>query len=220
MVSVEYAFIRFNDGLYEEELREKLGTFFDTAVNCCGMRGQEAAHVLIASGLAEQLEYQNPHFVAGRSGVELLMWAREKCGMSPDVPNPSRMPTTADYWVGYMLGLFQVVTGCTYAQVFERMSYADLREMYTWCQDKSEQDIVNVISEELQRRSKPCSLRRIRNAAGLTQGQLALKTGISMRSIQQYEEGKKDINKAAVGNVRRLALVLGCRIEDLLEPVL
>ncbi len=102
MASIEYAYIRLNDGLYDEELRQKLGTCFDAAVNCCGMRGRTAVQVLIASGLAQQLECQNPGFVAGKSGTELLMWALDSCGFPADVPNPARMPTSPDYWVGYM----------------------------------------------------------------------------------------------------------------------
>ncbi len=219
MPRIEYAVVRLNDGLYDEELREKLGTFFDTAVNCCSMRGQDAANVFIASGLAEQLEYQNPGFVAGRSGTEMLMWALSECGLSPNVPNPLRTTTSADYWTGSALALFQLSTGWRYAHVFERMSYADLREICSWSQDGPEEDIVRKLLDELRKRKRPCALREARNAAGFTQSGLAELAGISMRSIQQYEEGKKDINKAAAGSVQKLARILGCRMEDLLEPV-
>ncbi len=112
-----------------------------------------------------------------------------------------------------------MVKGWSYAQIFERVSYADVREMHSWCQDKSEQEFVDVLLGELTLRSQPTALRRARVAAGLTQTSLAARAGLSMRTIQQYEERKKDINKAAVGNVRKLALILGCRMEDLLEPV-
>ena len=220
MAPFEYAFIRLNEGLYEQELREKLGTYFDTAVNHNGMRGQEAANLLVSSGLAEHLERQNPAFVAGKSGTELLSWACEQVGLSPEVANPPRTPTTPDYWVGYMLGLFQVAAGWTYRQVFERMSYADLRGMHSWCQDMSEREVVDTICDELLKRPQQKALRRMRKASGLTQSQLAAQAGLSMRTIQQYEEGQKDINKAAVGNVRKLALILHCTIEDLLEPVM
>ena len=218
MASYEYAFISLNDGLYEEELREKLGTYFDTAVNCFGLRGQDAADIFVASGLAAQFEVQNPRFVAGRSGTELVMWALERCGIPEDVCNPPRVPASADYWVGYHLALFQIATGWLYHHVFERVSYADLREMHAWCQEKSEQEIIDEMRILLERRPTLCGLRRLRNAKGLTQAQLADKVGLSARTIQQYEEGKKDINKAAAVSVYKLSLVLGCRMEDLLEP--
>ena len=217
-MSVEYYFVKLKDGLYEDELREKLGTFFDIATNECNLRGSQVVGLLVGSGLAEQLERQNPGFVAGKSGVELLQWAFDECGMDGRVLNEPRWPVSADYWTGYMLGLFQVRTGWRYEQVFDRMSYAELREMHTWCEDMSEDEFVEELLSELRKRERPCALKRLRQAAGLTQGALAANAGVSLRSIQQYEGGFKDINKAAAGSVRRLALVLGCRMEDLLNP--
>lgn len=57
-----------------------------------------------------------------------------------------------------------------------------------------------------------------RKDAGLSQSQLAAKVdGLSLRTLQHYEQGSMDINKAAASTVRRLAEVLKCNIEDLLE---
>jgi DNA-binding XRE family transcriptional regulator len=56
-----------------------------------------------------------------------------------------------------------------------------------------------------------------RKAAKLTQGGLAEKSGVSALMIRKYEQGVKDINRAAVITVKALADTLGCRIEDLIE---
>ncbi len=42
-------------------------------------------------------------------------------------------------------------------------------------------------------------------------------SGVSLRMIQQYEQGAKDINKATGTNLLALARTLGCRMEDLME---
>lgn len=61
-------------------------------------------------------------------------------------------------------------------------------------------------------------LQERRKAAGLSQSQLAdLVEGLSLRTLQHYEQGSKDINKAAASTVHRLAVVLGCRVEDLID---
>ena len=218
MIACEYAFMRLNDCIYDQDIRERLGTFFDVAVNQCGLRGQDAVDALVVSGLAGQLERQNPGFAVGRSGSELLQWALDACGYGIRVPNSSRAPVSDDYWTGYMVALLQLRSGWTYAQVFERMSYADVREMHSWCQDLPEDEVVENMRAALQERPRVSALRRARKAAGLTQTQLAQVAGVSMRSVQQYEEGLKDINKAAAGTVYRFSLVLGCTMEDLLEP--
>lgn len=51
----------------------------------------------------------------------------------------------------------------------------------------------------------------------MTQAELARRSGVSLRSIQMYEQRHKDINKASVETVYRLAKVFSCVVEDLLE---
>ena len=60
-------------------------------------------------------------------------------------------------------------------------------------------------------------LKCIRMFYEYTQKELSERSGVSLHSIQMYEQKNKDINKAGVDSVYRLAKVLGCRIEDLLE---
>ena len=52
---------------------------------------------------------------------------------------------------------------------------------------------------------------------GLSQSQLAKLTGIPVRTIQQYEQGQKDINKARAEYVITLARALYCDPQQLLE---
>lgn len=69
----------------------------------------------------------------------------------------------------------------------------------------------------LKGRDNMTNLKRIRLAAGLSQSQLAEKSGVNNRMIQHYEQGAKDINKASALTVYRLAETLGCTVGDLLE---
>lgn len=47
---------------------------------------------------------------------------------------------------------------------------------------------------------------------------LARKSGINIRTLQQYETEAKDINKASVTTLKILADTLGVSMEDLMEP--
>lgn len=58
-------------------------------------------------------------------------------------------------------------------------------------------------------------LQAARQAAGLTQRQLADQTGISLSSIQKYERGAKDINKAGMNTILALCDAIGCRMRDI-----
>ena len=61
------------------------------------------------------------------------------------------------------------------------------------------------------------NLKRIREEKNVTQAKLAEASGVSIRMIQHYEQGVKDINKAQGITLHNIAQALECTIEDLLE---
>ena len=61
------------------------------------------------------------------------------------------------------------------------------------------------------------NLKRIREAAGLSQSQLAKAAQVKTRNIQAYEQGESDINKAQALTLYHIAKALNISIEDLLE---
>ena len=60
-------------------------------------------------------------------------------------------------------------------------------------------------------------LQEARKSKGLSQSQLARAAGVPVRTLQELEAGRKNINKSAAITVLRLADVLGCNIRDILE---
>lgn len=73
---------------------------------------------------------------------------------------------------------------------------------------------------EMYRNAKPeTNLKTLRTLANLSQSELAAQTGISVRTLQQYEQRQKNINHAQTETLLRLSKVLDCTIEDLVEKV-
>lgn len=66
-------------------------------------------------------------------------------------------------------------------------------------------------------KNEPTSLSRLRCAKGITQAALAEKAGVGLRTLQDYEQGKRQLNQAAAITVYRIAEVLGATVEDLLD---
>ena len=64
---------------------------------------------------------------------------------------------------------------------------------------------------------KETTLKRVRISKGLTQRELAEKTGISLRTIQHWEQGSKDFNQAAGMTVYIVSQALGVDMLDLLD---
>nr|AHF24061.1 toxin-antitoxin system, antitoxin component, Xre family [uncultured bacterium Contig643] len=60
-------------------------------------------------------------------------------------------------------------------------------------------------------------LKEKREAAGMSQADLARETGISVRVIQNYEQGIRPLNGARAITVLKIARALGCTVEDLIE---
>lgn len=60
------------------------------------------------------------------------------------------------------------------------------------------------------------NLQKKRQEAKLSQSQLAEKAGVSLRTLQHYEIGDKDIRKAAVETVLALAEAIGCDLKEII----
>ena len=60
-------------------------------------------------------------------------------------------------------------------------------------------------------------LQNIRNEKGLSQGKLAKESEISVRMIQNYEQGTNDLNGAKLSTLLKLCLALNCSLSDILD---
>ena len=64
---------------------------------------------------------------------------------------------------------------------------------------------------------KVSNLELMRVSRGMTQSQLAEKSGIPLSTIQVYERFARNINGAAIDRLLTLCLALDCQLEDILE---
>ena len=60
------------------------------------------------------------------------------------------------------------------------------------------------------------NLTLVRQEKGMSREQLAEKSGVNVRAIENYEQNRTNINGAAVSRVRDLARALGVPIEKIL----
>lgn len=59
------------------------------------------------------------------------------------------------------------------------------------------------------------NLQKLRQAAGLSQSQLAKAAGVNVRVYQNYEQGVRDISKAQLSTLLRICKALNCRLMDI-----
>lgn len=60
-------------------------------------------------------------------------------------------------------------------------------------------------------------LQKLRVERGLSQNELAVLSGVTLRAIQCYEQQTRPIEGAKLSTLCSLCIVLGCRIEDVLD---
>ena len=65
--------------------------------------------------------------------------------------------------------------------------------------------------------SSDTALKAMRMRNGLSQSQLAKASGVPLRTIQQYEQRQKDINRARAEYIIAISAALGCEPSSLLE---
>ena len=89
--------------------------------------------------------------------------------------------------------------------------------MYSPYHEMDIRQVVDSIEKLILNKGKETNLKRRRKQLGYSQSVLAEKTGIPVRTIQQYEQRQKDINMASAERLMRLAKRLYCRPENLME---
>jgi DNA-binding transcriptional regulator YiaG len=97
------------------------------------------------------------------------------------------------------------------------VSFEELQKMYYTLHEADISRFADIIDSRIKEYYPETNLKRIRTAYGFTQAELAERSGVSLRSIQMYEQRNKNINKANADTIYCLAKVLGCTMEDLIE---
>ncbi|MDR1299504.1 MAG: helix-turn-helix transcriptional regulator [Oscillospiraceae bacterium] len=207
---------------YLHRSAEAFGNMMEYAVGACGLDGEFFLRMFISSGLANGFEHGNPKIVAGMSGIELAGRAIQfATGEAPAAPPTDMIGfRTPEFWAGWALAHYQWRSAKSFSTILRALPWEEIVSLY---HPLHEADITKfyAVAEERYKQANPqTNLKRLRDAAGLSQSRLAMESGVSLRSIQMYEQRNKDVNKARAISLAKIARVLGCGVEDLLESEL
>ena len=204
--------------IYLSNAQAALGDAFDYAVNTCGISGEVFAKLFCGSTVSRRMENGEPSLLSGKSGVEIAIEVIfETTGKRPEAVPAERMERSAEYWIGWAVAYYQWYSSRRYSEIFKAISYDALQKMYYTLHEADITKFADIADERLREYFKDTNLKRIRNAYGCTQAELARLSGVTLRSIQMYEQRRKNINKASAETLYSIAKVLGCTIEDLIE---
>lgn len=204
--------------IYLNNVQSALGDAFDYAINTCGIPGESFAKMFVAGSVSRRIENGEPACLSGKSGIELAVEIIEEAtGKTPCAEQEIYFARSCEYWIGWAVAYYQWYSGRKYSDIFKVLSFADLQKMYETLHEADITKFVDITDQRIREYFPDTNLKRIRTAYGCTQTELAERSGVSLRSIQMYEQRNKDINKAGAASVYSLAKVLGCTVEELLE---
>lgn len=212
--------IKSYDYNYLEIAMKNLGEAFDYAKNGYNLDMDKFMDMFITSGYSKMFEDGNPKILIGISGSELVLNVFEQCGYKVDIKSPqNNFDYSPEYWCGWIIAYYQWKTCLTFKYIHSQISMQDILSLYPTLHEASEDKFVDVINERIKNKIKTTRLQQIRKICGLSQNELSKKSGVNLRTLQQYELGTKDINKASASSVYALAKTLNCNVEDLLEMI-
>lgn len=209
---------------YDENMRFKaqrtLGQALEFASYEIGYPPQDFLSLFIESGLATRFGKGEPAIVMGKSGAELAMLViEETVGLQRPVAARFFQDRSKEYWIGWVLARYQWETGLSFRSILEAVPAETFDSMYAKYHEMDIRHFVERVNE-LVRASRPqTNLRAMRKRAGLSQDELSEISGVPVRTIQEYEQRRKDINRAQLRTAMALAQALSCTAEALLERV-
>lgn len=208
------------DKTYLDRARTNLGRMLDYAVHDMKYDIDYFFELFLTSGVAARFENGDFTILAGMSGVELAYEVLRISKEEKRRANPSYATNRSkEYWVGWALAYYQWETGLSFEEIKKVCSLEQMVALYNPYHEMDVRQFVDKMNE-LYRSSNPATnLKRIRQKAGLSQSELANFSGVPLRTIQQYEQRQKNINKAQVEYLVTLSKTLCCEIEALIEKV-
>lgn len=210
--------IRAYDKVYLNKARTNLGRMLDFAVYDLKYDIADFFDLFIKSGIAKRFETGDYSLIAGMSGVELAYEVLEKSGTMYEHIQPIyTVERSKEFWTGWALAYYQWETVINFAEIIRYIPIKDIMALYAPYHEMDIRQFVDKMNA-LYREAKPeTNLKLMRQRAGLSQRMLAELSGIPVRTIQQYEQRQKNINKACTEYLVMLAMVLCCKIEELME---
>lgn len=203
---------------YLRKAQSVLGDAFAYAINTCGIPGEDFIKLFTASSLSKRMENGEPAVLAGKSGIDIASDVLfETTGRQLENEPQEHFERSREYWIGWAVCYYQRFSSRSFSAIFQVLSFEDLQNMYYTLHEADVTKFVDIAEERIREFFKDTNLKRIRTSYGCSQAELAKYSGVSLRSIQMYEQRNKNINKASAESLYRISRVLGCTIEDLLE---
>lgn len=210
--------IRAYDKVYLDKARTALGRMLDFAVYDLKYDIAEFFNLFLKSGVAKRFETGDFAVIVGMSGVELAYEVLEQSGVESERIKPNYTASRSEeFWTGWALAYYQWETSLSFAEIVRYVPIKNIADLYMPYHEMDIRQFVDKVNAMYKTAKPETNLKLLRQKAGLSQRRLADLSGVPVRTIQQYEQRQKNINKAQAEYLVMLAKTLCCEPEDLME---
>lgn len=208
------------DKVYLDGAKRVLGRMLDFAVYDLQYEMKEFFDMFLESDVSKRFEKGDFSILVGKSGVEVAYEVLDDRKIDVVRLQPRYTANRSEeYWTGWALAHYQWETALSFAEITKFIPIHYVKALYSPYHEMDIRHFVEKMNALYRAANPDTNLKRMRKQAGLSQSELATFSGIPVRTIQQYEQRQKNINKAQVEYLFRLSGALGCSVECLIEKV-
>lgn len=206
------------DKVYLDKARTVLGRMLDFAVYDLKYDIAEFFGLFIKSGVAKRFENGDYAVIVGMSGVELAYEVLEKSSVEYERIKPNYTANRSEeFWIGWALAYYQWETSISFEEIVQYIPLNDIVALYSPYHEMDIRQFVDKMNAMYKAAKPETNLKLLRQKVGLSQRELATLSDIPLRTIQQYEQRQKNINKAQAEYLVMLSKVLCCEVDELIE---
>ena len=193
-----------------------LGDYFNIAINGYYQSPKKAYKRLLVSKYGNLISKGNSAIISGKTGHELFYDITLETTKTYEIKkNLLLSSNTKEFWAGWILAYLQWATARSFDNIYEILPFERIIKMYYPYHEMDERRFVDDVTNKFF--NEKTNLKRIRKRNKLTQKELALKSNVSIRTIQMLEQKQNDVNQTEAINLFNISKILNCKMEDLLD---
>ncbi|MCD7842437.1 MAG: helix-turn-helix transcriptional regulator [Lachnospiraceae bacterium] len=206
------------DETYVEKARTALGRMLDFAVYDMKFELPAYWNLFLTSGVARRFGEGDFTLTVGKSGIEIAYTVLDESGLCVRRITPCHTRNRSEeYWTGWALAWYQWEKALPFQAITCLVPIEEIQQLYSPYHEMDIRQFADRMDDKCREAQKNTRLKQMRMRAGYSQQKLADMAGIPLRTLQQYEQKQKNINKARAEYVIRLSQVLGCGTDELIE---
>ena len=217
---------------YLSNVQSNIGAMLDCGINTLEFDVIEFYNMFLASDMSDKLNRGDAYTVCTLGGVELAEYVvcyamnnsnyiHVKKATDPafnsHLNNAIVNVDSKEYWAGKVVAEYAWEKNISFSQLDKCIPIENVLSLYDGFKDVDSLMINIRLDEMIREKSNVAKLKVRRELMGLSQSELARISQVPLRTLQQYEQKRKNINNAKAIYLVNLSSALRCDVRDLME---